>query len=81
VGILKIETGNLKIETVCILLRDSRLPSLQHMILPLPLPVPPPDVMGGEGDEARGLQPLKPKGRLTRFEIVQFRIYTYHMNN
>ena len=42
-----------RIDTVRVLLRDSRLPSLQHMFLPLPLA--PPDVMGrGEGGRSEG---------------------------
>ncbi len=78
--ILKIEIGKLKIGTVRVPLRDSRLPSLQHMFLPLPLP-PPQDVMGGGGrGMKRGVYSLsQPKGRLHRFEIVQFG--KYHIND
>jgi len=45
----------LKIDRVRVLLRDSRLPSLQHMFLPLP---PLQMSWGRRGDEARGLQPF-----------------------
>ncbi len=65
-GVLKIETGSVKIDIVGVLLRDSRLSSRQHMFLPLPLP--PPRMRWGGGMRRRVYSLSQPKGRLHRFE-------------